>query len=66
MRPKLVGKLFPYFKKTICATLRAICRLKMRNLKIKKTQKLKKLSIILALIVITMVAHYQVSQVKPS
>lgn len=63
---KLVNNLIPYFKKVIRATLKTIGRLRARNLKTKKTQRLKKHLIILALTIIVMMISCQASQVRRS
>lgn len=55
-----------YFRKVACTLFRAIGRLKVRNQKSGRIQKVRKLLIILVIIVIAIIDSYQARQVKPS
>lgn len=62
----LVDNLFPYFGKATYTIFKVINRLKARITKTRKTLRLIKLLIMLALIIVTIVANLLVSQARLS
>lgn len=62
----LVDNLLPYFEKATYTILKVINRSKARIAKTRKTPRLIRLSIMLALIIVAIVANLQVSQARLS